>query len=88
MYGRKVTFELKANSVNDFKHRQENEILPILRKQRGFQDVITLIEPTKRHVEAISLWTRRKMPKRMTGVVSRKSRNSWRPLPKANRKSR
>jgi hypothetical protein len=56
MYGRKVSFQLKANSINDFNRRQETEIIPMLRKQKGFQDVITLVTPDKKHVEAISLW--------------------------------
>jgi hypothetical protein len=56
MYGRKVSFDLKPNSLNDFNRRQETEIIPILRKQKGFQDVITLVTPDKKHVQAISLW--------------------------------
>ena len=56
MYGRKVSFDLKPNSLNDFKSRQENDIVPILRKQKGFQDVITLVTHDKKHVHAISLW--------------------------------
>ena len=56
MYGRKVSFDLKPNSLNDFKSRQEKEIVPILRKQKGFQEVITLVTPDKKHVQAISLW--------------------------------
>ncbi|HEX5131094.1 MAG TPA: hypothetical protein VFX92_01260 [Candidatus Krumholzibacteria bacterium] len=56
MYGRKVSFDLKPNSLNDFNRRQENEIVPLLRKQKGFQEVITLVTPDKKHVHAISLW--------------------------------
>ncbi len=56
MHARRVSFELKPNSLSDFNRRQETEILPILRKQKGFQDVITLVAPDKRHVQAISIW--------------------------------
>ncbi|HXV13909.1 MAG TPA: hypothetical protein VEC56_06850 [Candidatus Krumholzibacteria bacterium] len=59
MYGRKVMFELKPNSLNDFNRRQEAEIVPILRKQKGFQDVITLVAPDKKRIEAISMWDRK-----------------------------
>lgn len=58
MYGRKVSFLLKPNSFNDFNNRQEKEIVPILRKQKGFQEVITLVTPDKKRIEAISLWDR------------------------------
>jgi hypothetical protein len=56
MYGRKVWFDLKPNSFNDFNRRQEADIVPILRKQKGFQDVITLVTPDKKRIQAISLW--------------------------------
>ena len=56
MYGRKVTFDLKPDKLNDFNRRQENDIVPLLRKQRGFQEVITLVTPDRKHVQAISLW--------------------------------
>ena len=59
MYGRKVSFELKPNSLNDFNRRQENDVVPILRKQKGFQELITLVEQDKKHVHAISLWDNR-----------------------------
>lgn len=55
-YGRKVSFDLKPNSLSDFNRRQETEIVPILRKQKGFQEVITLVTPDKKHVQEISLW--------------------------------
>jgi len=56
MYGRRVSFELKPNSLSDFNRRQESEIVPILRRQKGFQEVITMVTPDKKQVQAISLW--------------------------------
>jgi hypothetical protein len=56
MHARRVSFELKPNTITDFNRRQETEILPLLRKQKGFQDLITLVAPDKRHVQAISIW--------------------------------
>ena len=58
MYGRKVSFQLKPESFNDFNRRQEYEIVPILRNQKGFRDVITMVTPDKKRIEAISLWDR------------------------------
>jgi len=58
MYGRKVSFELKPNSFNDFNRRQEDEVVPILRKQKGFQEVFAMVTPDKKRIEAISIWDR------------------------------
>jgi len=58
MYGRKVSFQLKPNSFNDFNRRQEDEVVPILRKQKGFQEVFAMVTPDKNRIEAISIWDR------------------------------
>ena len=58
MYGRKVSFELKPDSYKDFSRRHEAEIVPILRKQKGFQELITMVTPDKKRIESISLWER------------------------------
>jgi hypothetical protein len=58
MYGRKVSFQLKPDSYKDFNRRQEAEVVPILRKHKGFQEVITMVTPDKKRIEAISLWDR------------------------------
>ncbi len=58
MYGRRVSFLLKPESFNDFNRRQEKEVLPILRQQKGFEDVITMVTPDKKRVEAISIWNK------------------------------
>jgi len=47
--------KLKPNSVSAFTQSLEKEVIPMLRKQKGFQDEITFVsEGTK--VLAISLW--------------------------------
>lgn len=56
MYARQVSMELKPNSQTDFTRKLESEILPLLRKQRGFMDEITFIEPGGKKAFAISLW--------------------------------
>jgi heme-degrading monooxygenase HmoA len=56
MFGRLVTFQVKQNLVNEFPMIFEKQILPLLRKQRGFVDELLLVTPEKKEVVAISLW--------------------------------
>ncbi len=56
MNARKVVIPLKANSVPDFINIMEKEIIPLLRKQKGFQDEITFLVPGAREAVGISFW--------------------------------
>ena len=56
MFARNVSFRLKSNMLSDYTRTFENEILPLLRKQKGFQDEITLSNPGSQDASAISLW--------------------------------
>jgi hypothetical protein len=56
MYARKVAARLKPNSLAEFAHLMEDEILPWLRKQEGFLDLITLAVPNDTEVATISFW--------------------------------
>jgi quinol monooxygenase YgiN len=56
MFARNVSIRLKPNTMNDFNQTFEKEILPILRKQSGFRDEITLAGDDQSFVTAISLW--------------------------------
>jgi hypothetical protein len=56
MFARHVSFRLKPNSVADFTRIIENEVLPLLRKQKGFQDEITFVVPGGTEAIGISLW--------------------------------
>ena len=56
MFARNVSFHLKSNMLSDYTRTFENEILPLLRKQKGFKDEITLSNPSSLDVIAISLW--------------------------------
>jgi plasmid replication initiation protein len=48
MFGRQVTLKLKGNnSATELNRIAETEILPILRKQKGFRDETTLISPER-----------------------------------------
>jgi hypothetical protein len=56
MFARNVSFRLKSNMLSDYTRTIENEILPLLRKQKGFKDELTLTNPGSPDVIAISLW--------------------------------
>ena len=56
MFARNVSIRLKSNMLSDFLQTFENEVLPILRQQKGFKDEITLSNPGSPDVIAISLW--------------------------------
>jgi len=56
MFARNVSFRLKSNMLSDYTRTFENEILPLLRKQKGFKEEITLSNPGTPDAIAISLW--------------------------------
>jgi hypothetical protein len=56
MYARNVSFRLKSNMQSDYTRTFENQILPLLRKQKGFKDEITLTNPSSQDAVAITLW--------------------------------
>jgi len=56
MFARHVSIHLTPNSLSDYTRIFENEILPLLRKQKGFKDAIILSSPGSQDVIAISLW--------------------------------
>src|SRR5215467_13421020 len=56
MFARSVTMRLKPNAVSEFNKTIEKEVLPLLQKQKGFRDELTLVSPNGSEVVAISLW--------------------------------
>ena len=56
MFARNVCIHLKSNALSDYTRSFENDILPLLRKQKGFKDEITLSNPGSLDVIAVSLW--------------------------------
>ena len=56
MFARLVTLQLKPTLVDSFPVTFEKEILPLLRKQKGFLDEVLLVTPEKKEMVAISLW--------------------------------
>ena len=59
MFARRVSMQLKPNSVAEFTQRIEKDILPLLRKQTGFRDEITFVVPGGTEAFGISLWDNR-----------------------------
>jgi|SRR5580658_2834246 hypothetical protein len=56
MFARKVAARLKPNSITEFTNLIECHILPWLREQEGFLDLITLAAPDGLEVATISFW--------------------------------
>ena len=56
MFARNVSFRLKSNTHSDYTRTFENEILPLLRKQKGFKEELTLSNPGNPDAISISLW--------------------------------
>ena len=56
MFARNVSMRLKSSSVAEFTRTFENEVLPLLRKQPGFQDEFTLVVPGGNEAIEITLW--------------------------------
>jgi hypothetical protein len=56
MFARSVSIRLKTNGVAEFTRLIERDALPVLRKQKGFQDELTFVVPGGGEAVAISLW--------------------------------
>jgi len=56
MFARKVSMHLKPNRVAEFTLRIEKDVLPLLRKQKGFLDELTCITTGEKEAFGISLW--------------------------------
>ena len=57
-FARNVHFQIKSGKEQEFSNLFEKEVLPMLRKQNGFQQEVTLVNPTG--ALGISLWDDRK----------------------------
>jgi hypothetical protein len=56
MFARRVSLNLKPNTKAEFAQQLQQEIIPLLRKQKGFQDEITFVVPSGKEAFGISLW--------------------------------
>jgi len=57
-FAREISFEIKNGKEKEFAGVFENEVVPMLRKQAGFQQELTFVNPKGAH--AISLWDDKK----------------------------
>ena len=56
MFARNVRLQLKPNSTAQFTQTLEKEVLPMLRKQEGFQDEVDFVVPNGTEAISISFW--------------------------------
>ena len=56
MFARTVSLQLKPNSVAEFTQTIEKDIIPLLRKQPGFQDEMVFVVPGGTAAVAVSVW--------------------------------
>jgi quinol monooxygenase YgiN len=57
-FARNVHLHIKSGKETEFNNLFEKEVLPMLRKQNGFLEEVTLVNPKGAHF--ISLWDNRK----------------------------
>ena len=62
MFARSVSIRLKPNSVAEFTQLIEKETLPLLRKQKGFQDEMTFVVPGGTEPSESVCGIRKRMP--------------------------
>ena len=58
MFARKVSMHLKPKSAAELTRRLDKDIIPLLRKQKGFKDEISFITTGGKDAFGISLWDR------------------------------
>jgi hypothetical protein len=56
MFGRQITMKLKVNSAAELTRIIDNEIIPQLRKHKGFRGETTFIAPERSEAIANSFW--------------------------------
>jgi hypothetical protein len=56
MFARRVSFHLKPGRAGEFSRLLNQDVIPVLRKQKGFQDEIALVSPGGADAVGISVW--------------------------------
>ncbi len=56
MFARRVSVVLQPNCTAQFTRTIKNEVIPLLRKQKGFRDEITCVVPDGTEANGITLW--------------------------------
>ena len=57
MFARSVSFHLKPGRAGEFTRLLDQDVIPVLRKQKGFQDEIALVSPGGADAVGISVWS-------------------------------
>ena len=58
MFARTVRMNLKPDGAQDFASVVERDVVPLLQKQKGFRDELTVVVAGGKEAVAISLWDR------------------------------
>ena len=56
MFARSVSFHLKPGRAAEFTQLLDKDIIPVLRKQKGFQDELAFVAPGGADAVGISVW--------------------------------
>ena len=56
MFTRHVIMQLKSNAATEFANVIDSKVLPLLRKQKGFRDLISFVALDRSEAIAISFW--------------------------------
>jgi hypothetical protein len=56
MIARRFSIHLKPNSAREFTEIEEKEVIPVVRKLKGFRDLIALVLPSGTEAFVITLW--------------------------------
>ena len=56
MFTRHVIMQLKPNATTEFTNVVESKTLPLLRKQKGFRDLMTFLAADRSEAIAITFW--------------------------------
>jgi heme-degrading monooxygenase HmoA len=59
VFARSVSLHLKPNRVEEFTHIIENEVIPMMRSLKGFQDKIVLVASGGLEAISLSIWDRK-----------------------------
>lgn len=80
MFTRIVSMQLKVNGHKPFSELFHSKIIPTLREQKGFKDVMLLVTPGAPEVVALSIWDSREAAEKYEHQVFPKLEQSLSPL--------
>ena len=56
MFARRISMRLKPNRVAQFTEKEEKEVIPVIRQQKGFRDLMAFVSPSGAEAFVITLW--------------------------------